>query len=53
MSKKKTAKPKFKTIKGWGTHGTDGIWHFIQAGEGVYEYPAELRIKTKYLKEKK
>jgi len=41
------------TIKGWGGKNANGAWQFIEMGHGVDEYPAELRIKTKYIKEGK
>jgi hypothetical protein len=50
----KKPKAKYKTIKGWAGSITncDGEkgWAFIEQGIGVMAYPAELRIKVKYLK---
>ena len=44
-----TKKPKWVTIKGWAEDNKSG-WKFVEEGSGVYQYPAELRVKAKYLK---
>lgn len=41
---------RYKTIKGWAGKAADGSWCFAEPTYGVLTYPAELRIKTKYLK---
>ena len=53
-SKRKSNKSnRWVTIKGWAEQNSAGYWVFAEQGYETLQFPAELRVKAKYIKEEK